>query len=83
MNIAGIIAGMTMKEPGMAELNNMALHICENPAAIIQNRERLAEEIGCRIEDFVCAVQTHSANFHKVTKEDRGRGALTMDDAIP
>ncbi|MGM9950225.1 MAG: peptidoglycan editing factor PgeF [Lysinibacillus sp.] len=82
MNIAGIIAGTTMKEPGMAELNNMALHICEDPDAVIQNRKQLAEEIGCRIGDFVCAMQTHSANFYKVTEDDRGRGASTMEDAI-
>lgn len=82
MNLAGFIAGTTMKEPEMAELNNMALHICENTEDIIQNRKQLAEEIGCHIGDFVCAMQTHSANFYKVTEDDRGRGAFTIEDAI-
>ena len=36
----------------------------------------------CTPEDFVFANQTHSANFHKVTAQDRGRGALRQDTAI-
>ena len=32
----------------------------------------------CNIEDFVCANQTHSANVHKVTLEDKGRGATEL-----
>ena len=83
MNLAGrVIAGTTRKDPEIAELNNMALHVCEDPDAVLQNRKRLAAEIGCHAEDLVCAVQTHSANFYKVTEDDRGKGAFTMEDAI-
>lgn len=35
------------------------------------------------MDNFVCANQTHSANFHRVTIEDKGRGARTKDTAIP
>ena len=35
-----------------------------------------------RRENFVCANQTHSANFHKVTLTDKGRGANRVDTAI-
>ena len=76
------IAGTTMKEEGASEGNNMALHVCENPEAVLRNRERLARELGCNPDDFVCAMQTHSANFYKVTKADKGKGAFTMQDAI-
>ncbi len=78
-----IIAGITMKDPGRPEENNMALHACINPEHVIQNRRKLAALAGCELEDFVSAYQTHSANFHKVTREDRGRGAAELDTAIP
>ena len=78
-----LIAGTTMKNTEMPEFNNMALHSCEQTTAIIKNREQVAQHIGCSIADFVCAEQTHSANFYKVTAADRGKGAITMDNAIP
>lgn len=83
MNFDHLIAGTTWKESGAAELNNTALHVCEDAEAVIRNRKQLAEEISCSLEDFVCAMQTHSANFYKVTEKDRGKGAFTMADAIP
>ena len=76
------IAGMTIKDPAEAENNNMALHVCENPADIVENRKKLAASLGSSLADFVCANQTHSANFHKVTQKDRGRGARQVEDAI-
>lgn len=76
------IAGMTFKDPAEAEQNNMALHVCENPASIVENRSKLAAGLGRSITDFVAAEQTHSANFHRVTAWDKGRGADRMATAI-
>lgn len=76
------LAGITMKDPAEPEAGNMALHACENTDSIIENRGKLAAFLNCGLEDFVCAYQCHSANFHKVTREDRGRGAETMENAI-
>lgn len=76
------IAGMTIKDSAEAESNNMALHACKNPADILENRKKLAASVGSSVADFVCANQTHSANFHKVTQRDRGRGASSAEDAI-
>lgn len=78
-----LIAGITMKDPNRFEAGNMALHACENTENVIENRRKLAAFLDCGLEDFVCAYQRHSANFHKVTRKDRGRGSTTMDDAIP
>ena len=66
---------MTMKDETELENNNMALHTCENPENIILNRKKLAASLECDLDSFVCAQQTHSANFHKVTLTDLGRGA--------
>lgn len=78
-----LIAGTTVKNLKAPEQNNMALHICDNISAIIKNRQQFAQNIGCEVTDFVCAKQTHSANFYKVTSLDRGKGAMTMENAIP
>lgn len=77
-----MIAGITLKNENRLEQNNMALHSCENPEFVLKNRKELASFLNCSIDEFVCANQTHSANFHKVTLSDKGRGAKTLDDAI-
>ncbi|HWL11759.1 MAG TPA: peptidoglycan editing factor PgeF [Ureibacillus sp.] len=76
------IAGTTLKDSGSAEQNNMALHVCENPLNVIENRQNLASSLNCGLNDFVCANQTHSANVHQVTAADRGRGSQKIEDAI-
>ena len=82
LNNENYIAGTTMKDNSEPEHNNMALHACENPELILANREKLAATLQCKLSDFVCANQTHSANFHKVTLADKGRGADRTDTAI-
>jgi YfiH family protein len=77
-----IISGMTLKDGMEPEQNNMALHVCGNPEDILENRKKLAASLLCSIDDFVCANQTHSANFHKVTLDDKGRGSLSAETAI-
>ncbi len=71
-----------MKDEAEFEHNNMALHACTNPDYIVENRKKLATSLQCELSDFVCANQTHSANFHRVTLEDKGRGATQMETAI-
>ena len=73
---------MTLKDDSEFENNNMALHICENPSNIIENRQKLAASLNCNLDDFICANQTHSANFQRVTLADKGRGAKQLETAI-
>lgn len=81
-NEDNIIAGSTLKDPYELESNNMALHVCDNPKNILINREKLASALQCDIRQFVCANQTHSANFYHVTSDDIGRGAFDTKTAI-
>lgn len=74
--------GTTLKDQEEPEQNNMALHVCEKVDNVLNNRLKLASFLNCDVEDFVCANQTHSANVHHVTVEDKGRGARSVDDAI-
>jgi len=82
MNNESFISGITMKDITQLESGNMALHTCENPESIIANRKKLATSLDCTINDFVCTNQTHSANMHKVTLQDKGRGADRLGTAI-
>lgn len=77
-----ILTGMTMKDCSEPECHNMALHACVSAVDVTNNRRQLASFLQCELEDFVFANQTHSANFHKVTAQDRGKGALRQDTAI-
>lgn len=83
VNNESVIAGMTNKDSTEPESNNMALHACVDPSSILANRKMLAGHLNCSLDDFVCASQTHSANFYKVTLADKGSGATVVDTAIP
>lgn len=83
LNNDDLIFGTTLKNDTNPEHNNMALHTCENPKNIIENRTQLATRLNTTLDTFICANQTHSANFHKVTQADRGLGARQNDTAIP
>ena len=63
VNNEKFIAGMTMKDEAELENNNMALHACENPDNVVENRKKLAASLHCELNDFVCANQTHSCQF--------------------
>jgi len=77
-----MIAGMTLKDETEQESGNMAIHVCINQNDVIENRRELAVALHCELDDFVSSYQTHSSNFYKVTRTDKGRGSDTMDTAI-
>lgn len=81
-NQESTLMGMTMKDCNEPEFNNTALHACISTKDVLHNRQELARDLHCEVEDFVFANQTHSANFHKVTAQDRGKGMLRQDTAI-
>lgn len=77
------LAGVTLKDQRYKESNNMALHASENIEDVLSNRQQFADELQIPLEQVVCANQTHSENFHRVTKQDAGRGAMHTATAIP
>ncbi|WP_102693470.1 peptidoglycan editing factor PgeF [Rummeliibacillus pycnus] len=83
LNNEKFIAGITLRDENELEQGNMALHTCINPDEVLENRKKLAVLIGCGLDQFVCANQTHSANIHKVSLADKGSGAESKDTAIP
>lgn len=82
INNEKLIAGITLKDSSELECNNMALHACVNSEHVLINLKKLAHSLQCSLDNFVCANQTHSANFHEVTAADKGRGAAQIKTAI-
>jgi YfiH family protein len=62
---------------------NLGLHVGDEAADVLENRRRAASALGAGPGDFVFCVQAHGPNVQVVTAADRGRGALTQEDAIP
>src|SRR5690606_18256508 len=77
------VLGITLKDPAFPENNNMALHVCNNEADIIENRQQLTSLLQTDLSKFVCANQTHSANFFRVEKSAIGKGAFDNASAVP
>ena len=61
---------------------NLALHVGDDAAAVLQNRHRLAAALGADLGDFVFCEQSHGNHAAMVTAADRGRGTLRRADAI-
>jgi polyphenol oxidase len=62
---------------------NLSLSVGDDPAAVLENRRRLAAGFGARPADFVFAGQVHGAGARVVGEADRGRGAFSLDDVVP
>lgn len=77
------LSGVTLKSTDLFENGNLALHATENDVQIKKNREIFTEQIGVPLKTLTIANQTHSDNLYKVIADDKGRGAITMDTAIP
>lgn len=64
-----------------AELN-LGLHVGDDPAAVVANRQRAAETVGLRLDDLVFAQQVHGRGVTVVGTADRGRGARRWEGAV-
>lgn len=67
---------------GSYESLNLGLHVGDDPAAVLANREHLAAALGASLDDFVFCEQAHDRNVLVVGPEERGRGARDRSTAI-
>jgi YfiH family protein len=79
-------AGVTTRNGGIsagpyASLN-LGLHVGDEDKAVLENRRRVAEVLGAEPGDFVFCDQAHGRAVHVVSSGDRGRGSLSLADAI-
>ncbi len=73
----GLTAGFTTRHAG-----NVALHVGDDPQAVIANRESVAGLLGWKFAAFTCAEQVHGSDVYVVTAEDTGRGSGSRETAI-
>ena len=61
---------------------NLALHVGDEPDAVLENRRRVAAALGADLGDFVFCDQSHGNHVATVTAADRGRGTLRRADSL-
>ena len=62
---------------------NLALHVGDDPVAVLRNRELFANSLYLRAKDIVTPEQVHGDRVLRVTEAERGRGSCSYEDAIP
>ncbi|HET7656842.1 MAG TPA: peptidoglycan editing factor PgeF [Bacillales bacterium] len=79
-------AGISTRNGGVSvkpyESLNLGLHVGDVWEHVVENRRRLAHEIGFPLESWVCAEQVHGSSIHKVSLDERGCGAKEMGTAV-
>lgn len=77
-----IFGAVTLKDHMAPEANNMALHVCLDENAVLENRHRLAKELDLPLTNWCLPWQKHSANLHIVQPEELGKGALDKESSL-
>jgi YfiH family protein len=62
---------------------NLGLHVGDDGGAVVENRRRVAGNLGFTLDRLVCAEQVHGGDVAVVTAADAGRGARAHGDALP
>lgn len=85
-NFEGLTAGFTTRQGGFSasprDSLNTALHVGDEPDAVVRNRRRTAETLGWDFAAWTCAEQVHGKRVRVVTAEDRGCGRESRESAI-
>jgi YfiH family protein len=78
--------GVTRRAGGVSappfDTLNLGLHVGDDPAAVVENRRRLAGRYGFTLDRTVCAEQVHGGAVAVVGPEEAGRGAVAFDAAV-
>lgn len=87
LNHARIIHGFTTRTGGFSEPPfdslNLGLHVGDPLRTVVDNRRLVCESLGFTLGDWVSGEQSHGVNVAVVGKEDAGRGAISVETAIP
>lgn len=87
LDIKGISHGFSTRVGGISEGSYRGLNIySSDPDEAIkakENRKIFGNTLGFNSNDLVLAQQVHEANVYNVIESDRGRGAISAQDAIP
>ena len=61
---------------------NLALHVGDDPNAVLENRRRACAAIGSTLRDAVFPAQVHGCRATVVGGGEKGRGSVSLADAI-
>jgi YfiH family protein len=82
----GLTAGFSSRLGGVSaapwESLNCGLHVGDDAASVVRNRERLAKSLGWPFEAWTCAEQVHGTRVYRVTVGDRGKGRMTRESSV-
>ncbi|MBS3909357.1 MAG: peptidoglycan editing factor PgeF [Actinobacteria bacterium] len=82
----GILVAFTTREGGASRAPydslNLALHVGDNDAAVIQNREALRALLGLDPALMTCAEQVHGGGVAVVDESIAGSGAVSLKEAV-
>lgn len=82
----GLTAGFTTKSTSGHNQSqfglNFGFHVNDHHDAVCQSRETLSELIDFPLDYWVGAEQTHEVHIKKVSKDDRGKGSNSYDNAF-
>ncbi|MGH8996479.1 MAG: polyphenol oxidase family protein [Acidimicrobiales bacterium] len=62
---------------------NLALHVGDEPPAVLENRRRALRTLGATLDDLVVAEQVHGASVRAISAADAGRGSRSVSDTVP
>jgi len=62
---------------------NLSYSVGDDPAAVVENRQRLSTALGLALDDWVAASQVHGTRVALVGEAERGRGAYRQASALP
>lgn len=65
---------------GIYSTMNLSYTRGDEKGAVDENFRRIADVLGCNINDIVCSDQTHTVNLRIVNGEDRGKGIIRPRD---
>lgn len=82
INNDAVYGASTLKVEKYPEANNMALHVCLDPKAVMANRQRLAQELQMPLSHWSLPWQKHTANIYRITKDDISKGATDKNTSI-
>lgn len=69
--------------PSPYDTLNLGFHAGDDADAVLENRAAIAQVLGFEPEAWTLGAQVHGADVAVVRDKDRGRGAVTGDDALP
>lgn len=82
-----IVHGFTTRHGGFGrppfDTLNLGLHVGDHPQTVVDNRRLVCRSLGFALHDWVSGDQVHGVNVAVVGKNDAGRGAVSIDTALP